>query len=395
MPRWWHNLPMNSASVSSISYHRLLRTAGVATWLILGLPILSASTRAGESVRHGQWVAWVLLFLIFGPAFWFASTSKPIPLAYRVGALLLQTFAVLGMTYLFQDYFVGFLLVMVSWLLALYLPLNLASLWVVAQTVLLLYFLEPHYHMGWRWAATSAYLGFQVFALATAAIAKEETAARQAEAAVNAELMSTRELLTESSRLGERVRIARELHDVLGHHLTALALQLEVALHSPSEQVRSCVEKAQSSSGHLLTELREVVSAFRDSERIDVRRAISVLADRVPHLKLHLEMLDDLRITEPARAHVVLRCVQEITTNTLKHANAANLWIDIRMADHFIEINAHDDGRGIRNPMPGRGLSGMRERLEELGGGVTFGASAESGFSVRAWLPLPQGADAV
>jgi signal transduction histidine kinase len=201
-------------------------------------------------------------------------------------------------------------------------------------------------------------------------------------------LMSTRELLAESSRVGERVRITRELHDVLGHHLTALALQLEVTVHSAPDQLQESLKKARASAGRLLQELRQVVSDSRDSESLDLRRAISTLADYVPRLKLHLELPEHFRITDAARAHAILRCVQEITTNTLKHADASNLWIMIAVTDGIVEISARDDGRGAHDAKPGVGLSGMRERLEQLGGGLCVELSKESGFRLRAWLPV-------
>jgi len=357
-------------------------------WLILGAPIVSSTTREGILIDPRDWIVWVALFCVFGPAFWFSSSPKPIAPVYRISGFLIQSCSVLGMTHIFQDYFVGFLLVVVSWLIALYLPWRVAVTWATLQTALLLYFLEPHYHMGWRWAVTSAYLGFQVFAIATAVIAKSEALARQDQARINAELMSTRELLAESGRIGERVRITRELHDVLGHHLTALALQLEVTIHSAPDQLHKHLEKAQASCGRLLHELREVVSDLRDSEGLDVRHAISTLAEHVPRLKVHLEMPGRFRITDAARAHAILRCVQEIITNTLKHADADNLWINIAIADGLVEISARDDGRGAEGVKPGAGLSGMRERLEQLGGGLSFEFSGQSGFCLRAWLPV-------
>jgi signal transduction histidine kinase len=373
---------------ASIFHHRLLRASGIAVWLILGAPIFSNATRKGIFIDSTNWMIWVGLFCIFGPAFWFSSSPNPIAPHNRIAGFLIQTLSVLGMTYIFQDYFVGFLLVVVSWLIALYLPWRLAVGWAVVQTVLLLYFLEPHYHMGWRWAVTSAYLGFQVFAITTAIIAKSEVLAREDLAQINAQLLSTRELLAESSRVGERVRITRELHDVLGHHLTALALQLEVTVHSSPDQLQESLKKSRASAGRLLEELRQVVNDSRGSESLDVRRAISTLADYVPRLKLHLELPEHFRITDAARAHAILRCVQEITTNTLKHADAGNLWITIVVTDGVVEISARDDGHGAEDAKPGIGLSGMRERLEQLGGGLSVELSKGAGFRLRAWLPV-------
>jgi signal transduction histidine kinase len=201
------NLPGSQA------YHRVLRAIGIGIWVFLGLPILDSSTRRGYTLTDSQWFNWLAFFLLFGPSFWYSSTTKPRRLSNRVGALLLETVAVLVMTFLLQDYFVGFLLVIVSWQVALLLSLRIAVPWILGASALLLYLLDPHYYMGWRWGATGAFLGFQVFSIVTAALAKSESESREDQARINAEMVSTRELLRESSKLGERIRISRELHE--------------------------------------------------------------------------------------------------------------------------------------------------------------------------------------
>jgi signal transduction histidine kinase len=356
--------------------------------MFLGLPILDSSTRSGYTLTSLQWRAWLLFFLLFGPAFWYSSSSKNRPVAARVGALLIEVVAILGMTFFLFDYFVGFLLVIVSWQVALLLPLRVAIIWMLTASALLLYFLDPHYYMGWRWGATGALLGFQAFAIVTAALARAESELRQDQARINAELVSTRELLRESSKLGERMRISRELHDSVGHHLTALCLHLEAALNAPTDQASEGIQSAQVAARHALEEVRGVVSTMQGGEDIHLHSALRLLAERIPRIRLHLSIAESLRITDPERANSVLRCVQEITTNTLKHSNAVNLWIVIQSRDGGIEIEARDDGRATRRPEPGFGLTALRQRFEELGGVVSFETGIEQGFLVRAWLPV-------
>src|SRR5262249_11229230 len=197
-------------------HHRILRGVGLGTWAFLGLPIFDSATRRGYTLTEAQWLAWLGWVLLFGPGFWYR--SGPRPLGARVAALAIETAAALGMTFILQDYFIGFLLVIVSWQVALLFPLRVAIGWTIVASAVLIQFLEPHYYMGWRWGATGAFLGFQVFSMVTAALARREVEASEDQARINAELLSTRELLRESSKLGERVRIARELHDSVGHH---------------------------------------------------------------------------------------------------------------------------------------------------------------------------------
>jgi signal transduction histidine kinase len=79
--------------------------------------------------------------------------------------------------------------------------------------------------------------------------------------------------------------------------------------------------------------------------------------------------------------------VQEITTNTLRHSDAANLWITFRLKPGGVEIEARDDGQSGRIADSGFGLTAMAKRFEEMGGVVSFETGRERGFSVRAWLP--------
>jgi len=378
---------MHTKLPGSQSYHHVLRGVGVGIWVFLGLPIFDSSTRSGYALTHLQWGAWLAFFLLFGPAFWYSSDTKPAPLSGRVGALLIETIAVLAMTFLMQDYFVGFLLVIVSWQVALLLSLRIAITWTLGASALLICFLEPHYYMGWRWGATGAFLGFQVFSIVTAALTKGESEAREDQARINADLVSTRELLRESSKLGERVRISRDLHDSVGHHLTALCLHLEAALNSPPDQKSEGIQHAQAAAKQALHEVRSVVSALHGGEEIRLNSALRLLAESLPRVRLNLSVPEELRITDAARANALLRCVQEITTNTLKHSDAANLWITFHLKPGGIELEARDDGQSARIAESGFGLTAMTKRFEELGGAVSFEAGKEPGFLVRAWLP--------
>jgi signal transduction histidine kinase len=371
----------------SPSYHRVLRVIGIGTWAFLGLPIFDSATRQGYVLTSLKWNAWLVFFLLFGPAFWYSSSTKARHLSGRVGALVIETVAVLGMTFLLYDYFVGFLLVIVSWQVALLLRLRIAIIWMLAASGLLLYFLDPHYYMGWRWGATGALLGFQAFAIVTAALARAESELREDQARINAELVSTRELLRESSKLGERMRISRELHDSVGHHLTALCLHLEATLNGPPDRKSEGIQHAQVAARDALEEVRSAVSAMQGGEDIHLDAALRLHAERVPRIRLNLSIPEELRITDAARANSVLRCVQEITTNTLKHSDATNLWITLELNGGEIEIEARDDGRSPRRAEPGFGLNAMRQRFEELGGVVSFETEVEQGFLVRAWLP--------
>lgn len=356
-------------------------------WALMSVPTFDESTRKGESLSAGPWIAWLILFFSFAPAFWVSSSPRPRATWIRVLALVVQTGCVLGMTAIFKGYLVGFLLIVVSWQVALVLPVQAAIVWAILDSALWIFFQEPHYHLGWRWSATGALLGLQVFAIIAAAIARSEASAREEQARINADLVSTRELLRESSKAGERMRIARELHDVLGHNLTAICLHLESAFHLNGEPLQTTLDKALLMSRQLLSEVRTVVSGLHDSECIDLLRAFEALQRNVPRLTLSIQVPDDLAITDAARAHAVLRCVQEITTNSLRHSDSRHLRIHIYSKNGAIEIEAQDDGSKVERKKSGMGMSAMRQRLQELGGGLEIDSGSPNGFHLKAWLP--------
>ena len=87
----------------------------------------------------------------------------------------------------------------------------------------------------------------------------------------------------------ERLHIARELHDILGHHLAALSIQLEHAMHVASDPVRTDIESAQARPGKMLTDMRSVVSSMRSTEQIDLAPILHSLCKRILRPKIHLE----------------------------------------------------------------------------------------------------------
>src|SRR4029077_4005395 len=92
---------------------------------------------------------------------------------------------------------------------------------------------------------------------------------------------------------------------------------------------------------------------------------------------------------DPQRAHALLRCCQEIVTNSVKHAAADNVWLAIRVQDTFVELSASDDGAGAERLGNGQGLQGMRQRLEEMGGTLDLETSPGRGFRLHASFPVP------
>jgi signal transduction histidine kinase len=343
----------------------LLAVVAVATMLTAAMP----------AVQRGEWLA---AYAMFAAAFHVGASAPPTGRGRRLAALAIATPAILAMGALS--------LVAVASQAALVLSPGQAAAWIAAQTAGVGYFLWLSEAPDDCVAALIALLGFQSFAVVAVFVARRETEARQALACANAELRATRELLAETSRVHERTRIARELHDVLGHDLTALGLQLEIATHVPATQVPEHLARARGVNTRLLHNVREVVGAIRAVTGPDLGPALRALVADLPGLEVHLAAPEPLIIDDAARAQCVLRCVQEIVTNALRHAAARNLWIAIEQLGGALHVEARDDGRGAAELAAGHGLSGMRSRLEELGGSLAI--VPRPSFSVAARLPV-------
>lgn len=211
-------------------------------------------------------------------------------------------------------------------------------------------------------------------------------------ARVNAELKATQQLQAESARLAERLHIARELHDAIGHHLAALSVNLQLASRLTEGEAAVPVREAHLVARTLLADVREVVSSLREEAAIDLQAAIETLASGVKHPIIHIEINDELKDTDPLQAHTLFRCAQEIITNAIRHAGAHNLWLTLERNGDGVSLRARDDGQGADEVRPGNGLRGMRERVEEYGGRLKLEASRGAGFSAEVFLPDAGGA---
>jgi signal transduction histidine kinase len=376
---------------------RALRLVGYALVLVVGEPLwiqpLSYDRRFVCSTRFPAWVA---AYAVLALAFHVSASASEGARGRRLGALAVMTLATLTMAALLPCEFGSLSLVVVASQAALLLSPRQTAAFIAVLTAGLGCLLvradgwvDGGSHLIGLLAAESFAAVAVHLARLAAHVAHHEAETARELAHVNAELRATRTLLEETSRAHERTRISRELHDVLGHDLTALGLQLEVATHVAPDRAAPHVAKAQEVSARLLRNVRDVVGTMRDAPAANLGCALRTLVEGVPGMAVHLEMPRDLHVNEGARGHCILRCVQEIITNALKHSRASNLWITIAVADGAITLDARDDGRGASEVCAGHGLSGMRARLEEMGGWLRVAAEPSRAFAVSAWLPAP------
>ena len=368
---------------------RWLRVAGTITWSVIGVTFVAFFLDVQASAL-ARWIAWACCYAGFLALFW-ADTRPGIEdtsRRTRVASLALQSLCALAIAWL-PEKPVGFIfLTLVAAQMPGVLSLRAAAVWIVLQSAA----------MGWiyaqivpAWEAQAyvgVYLGFQAFALVVVLAALREAQAREDLTRTHAELRAKEALLAESQRLAERARIGQDMHDVLGHHLAAMSLNLEVALHRSSGEAREHVERVQQLARGLLDDVRDVVVELRSASGYDLEQALGRLAADFPRPAIHLEIAPEVRIVpEAARAEAVIRCVQELMTNAARHSRADNLWIALQRQESGIGILARDDGQGAERIVFGLGLSGLEQRFARLGGRLGFQSAKGAGFRVQAWLP--------
>jgi signal transduction histidine kinase len=203
----------------------------------------------------------------------------------------------------------------------------------------------------------------------------------------------------------ERLRITRELHDVIGHAMSVMVVQAGVAerlLDTSPAQARQAIRHISATGRGSLTEMRRLLDVIRegDPDAPAPRDPAPTLADlpalltRVTGagLPVQLEVIGEPGALSPGQELALYRVVQEALTNCLKHAGASRADVHLRHGVDCVEVTVEDDGRSDGAPSPdghGQGLAGMRERVAIYGGELSAGPAETGGFTVRAWLPVP------
>jgi signal transduction histidine kinase len=342
-------------------------------------------------VSTSQTWIWLASFAAFGPALYVPAPGSRLASsrAFQIGRLVIATFSPMAMVYADPRSFACALLVIVAWELALALPMSIFIPWVLAQTFAVSALLLRALPVSYVLPEIAIYLGFQGYALITAYVAHEEGKARDRLSDAHAELKASQSMLSQSARLSERLLLARELHDVVGHHLSALVMNLEIARHKSGATEKEVI-RAQDVARHLLADVRGIVSLTRASAGGDLRELLQQVAGAVPHIVIHLAVADDAVVDQPDLTRVIVRVVQESLSNVTRHAKCRSVWIEVTGLNHGVQMMTRDDGAGAARISYGNGLRGMRERLEEVGGTLEIISDAQPGFVVTAWLPIPE-----
>jgi signal transduction histidine kinase len=204
--------------------------------------------------------------------------------------------------------------------------------------------------------------------------------------------------VAEATRLAERTRIASELHDVVTHHVTAMVVQAESAryLTAAPDRLDRTLTAITDSGRRAITDLRHLLDLLNPDHTGEPRPPsvdeLRTLVEQTRQAGQPVEFTEDGTRAETSGSTEVVayRVVQEALTNALKHAHGSRTTVHVRHGERETTVEVGNDGSGSRSASPGgsgRGLVGLRERVDVLGGEFSAGPRTGGGFVVRARIP--------
>ncbi|PKG86021.1 hypothetical protein CXF85_04420 [Colwellia sp. 75C3] len=222
------------------------------------------------------------------------------------------------------------------------------------------------------------YFMLQIFGFSAIESNLREVKAKEELSAINQELLAARFMLKESSQRKERLRISRDLHDVIGHQLTALALNLEVSRHKVPDEFKPLLAQNLIQAKTLLSDVREVVKEMRSEEQFDLVEKLSDLIEQLPQCQLKVESSSEINALSLKQQ--LMFCLQEGVSNAIRHGKADQFTLSVEKQDKQLSLYLTDNGvtksteqsvtqlnHKVEKQL-GSGLIGMQERLADFQG---------------------------
>jgi signal transduction histidine kinase len=366
-----------------------LNATAYVAWLAAATSLLGTS--GVQAIGSAQWVAGLVALVLFLIALGTRAILEEHSAsdAWLGSTVILQAvIAPIGLWTL-QDHLQGVLLVLVAAQLAALRDRRMILAMLTLANGALFVWLARSEPLPKAMQLGLAYVAFQLFAAFVSRAAYVAQESRRDVLRANRELRAARALVAEGARAQERLRLSRELHDIAGHKLTALKLQLSLATRTQASSASSTLVQCLILADELLSDIRMVVSALRQGDTIDLRTALLALNPAVASVSVKFNIEPGAVVSDIAKAEALLRCAQEGLTNALRHGGATEILVTLARNDEELVLSVEDNGTGFHSqaPQAGNGLRGLRERLEEFQGVVSLDRRTPRGCVLRAVLP--------
>ena len=371
------------------SINWLLTLAGVVGCFAI-MAVLSA---ANESLLNAQVIT---LFGLFIVGFLVVSLTDGFPsLSFSLaGCVVLQIVCSAALAYLIDSNILYILLVIIAGQLPFIFRHSIALTLLVCNHLLLSLIFFIHTTEGVSFAdvllQSSLFIAFQMFSFAASRLAVNEALANKRLTLMNAELVSTRALLSDSIRQSERLKISRDLHDICGHQLTALILNLEFAAQQTAQQegiANPTLLQSKDLARSLLNEIRDIVKTIRQHDQLDLQAALNEIKQVLPGTTLDIEIEQSVTIESHSLAECILRICQEAITNAIKYSVLRHISIVISHNEHQLDVQIHNRQLHQHRIKYGSGLTSISERAAQFGGTLTI-TQTPTLFTLAVTLPL-------
>ena len=362
---------------------------------ILILIILFLSAIYFENAHHQRLIVLIVIFALFLSnnvvKYYIKDQNKLFILFFVDIALIyiLETNSRLLINYFFHSFYI-IIFLEASFLLPLKKGITIGIVTVIISMIKYAYLIYYKFNLS-NVSQMVFFLMVNILILVIAAFAQHTKEEKEKKDILYKELLAThrqlKEYTDELNRLSvieERNRIARDIHDTLGHNMTALIMQLQMADHyvmSDAGKSSQMLKNSLNTAKESLSKIREVVETLRGKE-ISPEIAIKTLVEEFSEktgagIKLNIEGEIPKNYGVNSAIYHIL---QEGMTNSIRHGNASKLWINLIYSNENIKFNIKDNGQGALAFIEGFGLKGIRERVEAFGGNVEF--KSQDGFII-------------
>jgi signal transduction histidine kinase len=221
----------------------------------------------------------------------------------------------------------------------------------------------------------------------------EERRARYELEQTKAQLMKSSKEIAEITEVKERNRIAREIHDIVGHQLAAILIQLRTAMKlkekgRETEKAEAMLYFSIDGLSDTLVLLRDTVHNIKPNQRLGIEYLEEII-DGFPFCPVDFQYSGNPRVLEPEQMELIASNLREALTNSSRYSEASRIEVRLDMKERFIRLSIKDNGKGCPNIREGLGLSGIRERVRNMGGTLTV--SGDNGFHIVCVLMRREG----